>query len=189
MLGLAEDPEHAVLGMIDDLDDAAAVADAVVVFGFLDVQQHAIADAGGFTGPRLARGVNADFRRRSVRRFVPFVGGGDEVAVGIARGDVGDHGRGQGAGVVQLLAAFLDRAVVGQVAQHALEFGAHGVLEAEGAGDLAGAGFAFVSGNEGEDFSLGGKGRCSFGRFVQNRFSCAKKALMKENVMIERELR
>ncbi len=65
----AENPQHAVLGMIDDLDDAAAVADAVVVFGFLDVQQHAVADAGGFARPRLARGVNADLRRR--RRAPP----------------------------------------------------------------------------------------------------------------------
>ncbi len=149
--------------MVDDLDDAAAVADAVVRLGFLDVQQHAVADAGGLAGPRLARGVNADFRRRAVRLLVPFVGGGDEVAVGVARGDVGEHGRGQGAGVMQLLAAFLDRAVVAEFAQHALEFGAHGVLQAEGAGDFAGADFAGLLADEGENVSLGGKGGCSFG--------------------------
>ena len=56
------------------------------------------------------------FGARAVRLFVPFVGRGDEVAVGVACGDVGEHGRGQGAGVMQFLAVFLDRAVVGQIA-------------------------------------------------------------------------
>ena len=78
----------------------------------------------------------------------------------IARGDVGEDGGGQGAGVMQLLAARLDRAVVGEVAQHALELGAHGVLEAEGAGDLAGADLAGPLADEGENVSLGGKGGC-----------------------------
>ncbi len=159
--------------MIDDLDDAAAVADAVVFFGFLHMQQHAVADAGGLMGPRLARGVNADFRCGPVRLLVPFVGGGDEFAIAIARGHVGQHGGGQGAGVMQLFVPLLDRAFVGEFAQHALEFGAHGVLEAEGAGDLAGADFAGPLADEGENVSLGGEGGCSFGWFVQNRFSCA----------------
>ena len=48
--------QHALLGTIDDLDDAAAVADAGVFLGFLDPQQHAVADAGGFAG-RALRGV------------------------------------------------------------------------------------------------------------------------------------
>ncbi len=60
---LMENPQHARLGMVDDLDDAAAVADAVVFVGFLDVQQHAVAEAGGFAGPCFARNGNADFRR------------------------------------------------------------------------------------------------------------------------------
>ena len=164
--------------MIDDLDDAAAVTDAAVFLGFLHVQQHAVADAGGLMGPRFARGGNADFRRRAVRLLVPFVGGGEQFAVGIARGHVCQHGGGQGAGVVQLFVPLLDDTVDGQVAQHALELGAHGVLEAEGAGDLAGADFAGPLADEGENVSLGGEGGCSFGWFVQNRFSCAKTALL-----------
>ena len=99
-----------------------------------------------------------------------------QVAVGVARGDVGQDGGGQGAGVVQFLAALLDRAVVGQFAQQALELGAHGVLEAEGAGDLAGADLAGLLADEGENVSLGGEGGCSLGWFVQNRISCAKTA-------------
>ena len=102
----AENSQHALLGTVDDLDDAAAVADAVVFFGFLDMQQHAVADAGGLAGARLAHDGNADFRRRAVRLLVPFVGRGDEIAVAVARGDVGQHGGGQGAGVMQLLAPF-----------------------------------------------------------------------------------
>ena len=59
--------------MIDDLDDAAAMANSVVFFGFLDAEQHAVADAGGFAGPCLARHVDTDFRRGAVRFLVPFV--------------------------------------------------------------------------------------------------------------------
>ena len=50
MRRFAENPQYAVLGMIDDLDDAAAVADAGVFFSLLDLQQHAVADTGGFAG-------------------------------------------------------------------------------------------------------------------------------------------
>ena len=164
----AENAQHALLGMVDDLDDAAAVANAVVFFGFLDAQQHAVAEAGGFAGPRLARNVDADFRRRAVRLLVPFVGRGDEVAVGVARGHIGEHGGGQGARVMQLLVALFDCAFVGQFAQHALEFGAHGVFQAEGAGDFAGADFAGALADEGEKVSLGGKGRGVLCLSVQN---------------------
>ena len=64
----------------------------------------------------------------TVRVLVPLVGRGDQLAVAVARGDVGEHGRGQGPGVVQLAAALFDRALVGKVAQHALELGGRGVL-------------------------------------------------------------
>ena len=74
---------------------------------------------------------------------------------------------------MQFLAALLDRALVAEFAQHALEFGAHGVLEAEGTGNLAGADFAGPLADEGENVSLGGEGGSTFGLLVQNRFSCA----------------
>ncbi len=152
----AEDPQHAVFGPVDDLDDAAGVADAVVFVDFLDAQQHTVADAGGLAGAHLARRVNADFRRRAVRFLVPFVGRGDEIAVAIARGHVGEHGRGQGACVVQLLALLVDCAFVAEFAQHALELDAHGVLEAEGTGDFAGADFAGLFADESENVGFGG---------------------------------
>ena len=72
--------------------------------------------------------------------------------------DVGEHGRGQGAGVMQLLAVLFDRALVGEFAQHALQVGAQRVLQPEGAGDFAGADFAALIADEGEEFGLGGEG-------------------------------
>ena len=157
VLGLAENSQHAVLRMIDDLDDAAAVTNSIVLLGLLDAQQDAIAEAGGFAGPRFARHVDADFRRGPVRFLVPFVRGGDEIAVAVARGNVGQHGRGQGAGMVQLLAPLLDRSFVGKLAQQALEIGAQRVLQAEGAGDFTRADFAGLVSDEGENVGLGGK--------------------------------
>ena len=67
-----------------------------------------------------------------------------------------------------------DGDLIAKFTQHALEFGAHGILEAEGTGDFAGADFAGLFADEGENVSLGGEGGCSFGLFVQNRFSCAQ---------------
>ena len=66
--------------------------------------------------------------------------------------------RGQGARLVQLLAALLDRALIGEVAQHALQFGAIGILQTEGARDLARAGFAGMVLDEGEQLLAGGEG-------------------------------
>ncbi len=162
-----EDAEHALLRPVDDLDDAAGVEDAVVFLDFLDAQQYAVAEPGGFAGAHLARDVDADFRRRAVGFLVPFVGGRDQVAVAVARGDVGKHGGGQRSGVMEFLALLLDGAFVAEFAQHALEFGSHGILEAEGAGDFAGPDFAGLFADEGEEFGLGGEGGCLFSRFVQ----------------------
>ena len=77
---------------------------------------------------------------------------------GVALGDVGEHDGGQGAGVVQLLAPLLDFALVGKLAQHLLQRGAVGVLQPEGARDLAHAGLALVRADEGEDVVAGGRG-------------------------------
>src|SRR5262249_33127245 len=108
VLNLTENSKHAMLRMIDDPDDAATVTNSVFFLGFVDAQQHAIAKAGRFTRSGLARDVDADFRCRPVRVLVPLVWSGNEIAVAIARGDVREYGRGQGARVVQFLAAFFD---------------------------------------------------------------------------------
>ena len=120
-----------------------AMADRVALLAaLLDPQQGAVADAGDLARRRAARNPHADFRRGAVLGLVPFGRQRDQLAVGVARGDVGDHDLGQGPGMMQLLAAALDAAFVGELAQHVLERGAVGVLHAEGARDLARADLA-----------------------------------------------
>src|SRR5262249_49925152 len=87
VLDLAENSQHAMLRMIDDPDDAATVTNSVFFLGFVDAQQHTIAEPGSFTGPRLARHLDADFRWRPMRVLVPLVGSGNEIAIAVARGD------------------------------------------------------------------------------------------------------
>ena len=116
----------------------------------LDPQQRAVADAGDFAGPRAAQRGNADDRWRAVGLFVPFGRPRQQLAVAVAAGNVGEHDRRQGAGVMQPLSAPLDVALVGELAQHALERRAVGILGAEGARDLARADLAGVLADEGE---------------------------------------
>ena len=93
-----------------------------------------------------------------MRVLVPFGRRGDQFAVGVAAGDVGERDRRQRAGVMQLLALAFDAAFVGQFAQQALELDPAVVLQIEGAGDFAGADLAGLVADEGEDFFLGGEG-------------------------------
>ncbi len=130
----AENAEHAMLGAIDELDDAAA---GLLVAGSLDADQRAVADAGDFARPGAARRGDADDRRRAVRLFVPFGRPRQKFAVAVAAGDVGEHDGRQRAGVMQPLAPAVDLTFVGEFAQHAVERGAVGILGAEGARDLA----------------------------------------------------
>ena len=48
MWPLPENPQHAMFGMIDNFDDAAAMADAVLVFSLLNAEEYAVAEAGSF---------------------------------------------------------------------------------------------------------------------------------------------
>ena len=73
MRDFAENPQHAVLGVVDDLDDTAAVANFVIFFGFLNSEEDAVANTGSFSGPYLARQMNTDFWRGAMRFLVPFV--------------------------------------------------------------------------------------------------------------------
>src|SRR5262249_25167496 len=144
----AENAEHALPAAVDELDDAAAVAD-VLVAALFDPQQRAIADAGDLAWPRTARNVHANSGRWAVLGLVPFGRQRDQLAVAIARGDVREHDVGQAAGMMQPLAPALDDALIGKLAQHALERGAVGILEIERARDLAGADFARGFADEG----------------------------------------
>ena len=137
--------------------------------GLLDAQKNSVADAGGFTRPHFARHLYADFRGGPVGVLIPFVGSSDEVAVAVARRHIGEHGGGQDAGMMQLLAPLLDGAFVGELAQNALEVGAQGVFQAKGAGDFARADFARLVTDKGENVGLGGKGGRFLGWGFQNK--------------------
>src|SRR6185312_8580465 len=150
--------EHALLRPVDDADNTRTMT-YVLIHRLLNAQQHAVAEAGRGAAARVARHDDADLRRGAVRLLVPFVRRGNEVAVAVARRDVREHGRGQGAGMMQLLVASLDGASVGEIAQHALQVRAQRVLQAEGAGDFARADLARLLTDEGEDFGLVREGR------------------------------
>ena len=60
---------------------------------------------------------------------------------------------------MQFLAPALDDAVVGEFTQHALEGGTVGVLQPEGARDFAGADFAGLLADKGNDVVFGRKVR------------------------------
>jgi hypothetical protein len=89
--------------------------------------------------------------------LVPFGGGGDQLAVGVAAGDVGDQCRGERVRLGHRVAFFLDGAVVGELAQHALELDAIGVLQAELARNFAGPDLSGICLDEGDDGAPVGK--------------------------------
>jgi hypothetical protein len=60
--------------------------------------------------------------------------------------------------MVQLLAAMLDVAFIGKLAEHPLELGAVGVLHAEVAREFARADFTRLLADEGEDLGFAGAG-------------------------------
>src|SRR5262245_7017594 len=117
---LPENTQYAMLGMIDDLDDAAAVPDPVLFFRLINTEQNTVADAGGFAVTHFAWNMDADFGWRTVCVLIPFVGRGDEIAIAVASCHVGQNRGGQGARVMQFLPALLDGAFIGQFAQQAL---------------------------------------------------------------------
>jgi hypothetical protein len=118
--GSARNTRLALPRAVEHLDDAPAMADRFAFLaGLLGAREHAVADAGDFGWPRLARNWMR-MRGGFAMRLVPFGRHRDQLAVRVALGDVGQHDRGRAAGVVQLLAPPLDLAFVGRLAQHLL---------------------------------------------------------------------
>src|SRR5262249_32308317 len=157
----AENAEHARLGAIDDLDDPPAMPDGLVaISALLDPEERAIANACNLGRPRAARGQHTDPRRWAVRVLVPFGRDRDEFAVAIARLYVGENDLRQRSGLVELFPTPpLDVALFRKLLQHMLERPPVSILQAEGAGNLAGADFAGRSaGDEGEDILFGKPG-------------------------------
>ena len=130
----AENAERAMFGAVDQLDDAAG---EFIVAGMFDADQRAVADAAGLARLRPPRRYDMDHRRGAVRLLIPLGGARQKLAIAVAPGNVGQHDRRQRAGLVQALAPAIDVAVIGKLAQHAVERGAVGILGAEGFGDLA----------------------------------------------------
>ena len=123
--------------------------------GLLDPQQGAVADAGDLVRTAPARNAYANPRSRAVLHLVPFARQRDQLAVRISLRDIREHHGRQRSRVMQFLAATLDLALVRELAQHAPELGAVGILHAEGAGDFAGAYSSALRADEGEDVVLG----------------------------------
>ena len=109
----AKNAERAMLGAIDQLDDAAAWS-----------PRRLRARCGSARGRRRrrlrpagarARRDDADDGRRAMRLLVPFGRPRQKFAVAVAAGDVGEHDRRQGAGMMQPLAAAVDAGLRRQV--------------------------------------------------------------------------
>jgi hypothetical protein len=145
----AENTERALFGAVDKFYDASA---RFVACGPLDAKERAIADAGDFVGAGVARRMDADDRRRAVDLFIPLGRPRQELAVTVAAGDVGKNDWRQSAGVMQPFAPPIDAAFIGQIAQHALERGAIGILGAERARDFPDADLAAAFADEGDKF-------------------------------------
>ncbi len=141
-----------MLGLVEQLDDAAArMGDLVLVVRMLDPQEHAVADAAGDARMRPSRDRDVDFWRAAAL-LVPFGGHGDQFAVAVAAGDIGGQHRRQLACEMHgLAAAPPEHAVVGELAQQALQLDASGILQPERTRDLAGAGLAGLRTDERDD--------------------------------------
>ncbi len=171
----AENAEDARFVLRKDFDDAAGIS-RLVLLGIthgLDAQKRAIADARGrHAGTRLARYMNENFRGLAETRLVPFDRRGDEFAVAVTAGDVGERHRRQRSGFGKPLAARFDRALAFQFGEHFFQGDAIAAFDVEGARDLAFAdlrrGTAIdlpLSGDKGEDvFARGQRIMFSFGR-------------------------
>src|SRR5712671_5462949 len=167
-----------MLGAVDDLDDAALVQNAVLsIARSFGAHESPVADARHLALAGAARDMEANLGRLAVGFLVPFGRDGDQLAVSVAGGDVGEHNFGQCARMVQLLASFLDRTLIGEVAKHLLEGCAIRVLETEGAGDLSGADVAGFLADEGKHVLFGGERGVSAGLgiqiYVQEYFMCS----------------
>src|SRR6185437_3341293 len=146
-----------------------------LIVAALDAQQRAIADAGHRAGPGMARDVDTDFGSLALLDLVPFGGSGDQLAIGVAAGDVGEQRRRQRGGLDNLLAVLLDRVLIDKIAQDALELGAVGILQAELARDFLGSDLSGVSADESDD---GVPGRKAIVVFLLHLATCLSGALL-----------
>jgi hypothetical protein len=138
-----------MFGAVDKLYDASC---GFLPAGSLDAKERAIADAGNLVGAGAARRMNADDRGCAVDLFVPLGRPRQELAVAVTAGDVRKDDWRQSTGMMQPFAPPIDTAFIGQIAQHALERGAIGILGAERARNFPDADLAATFADEGDKF-------------------------------------
>ena len=134
----AIDGECARFQLVQDLDDPAGISGRfrASVGVELDPHQHPRANARGRGPVPLGAGAAHENARR-VPFAAPFHGLGDQFAVAVEFGDIGDNERGQAALDSQRLAAARDSAFGLQILDEELQFRFRLALHAEGAGDVA----------------------------------------------------
>src|SRR5271166_4967268 len=130
--------EIAARGTLLDGDGAARIGGLLAGGVRIELDPHEDARADGRRRSAVALRARAAYEnagRRSL--FAPFGGPGDELAVAVALGDVGDDDRGQAALDLERLAAAADRALGLQVLDDELELRLRFALHPEGARDVA----------------------------------------------------
>jgi hypothetical protein len=145
----AENAERAMFSAVDKFYDPCA---RFLSRGSLDAKERTVANARDLVGAGVARCTDVDDRRCAVDLFVPLGRAGQQFAIAVAAGDVGENDWRQSSGVMQPFAPVIDAAFIGQIAQHALERGAICILGAERARDFADADLAAAFADEGDKF-------------------------------------
>ena len=134
----AEDAEHPLRRARELLDGARLIGIVGIGAERGDAREHAVADAG--CRARIALALDHEDAGRGAMLLVPRGGAGDELAVLVARDDLDDGDRRQGAGPHQLAPRSSDQPVIGHAAQELLQSDAVAALDPEGARDLPLAG-------------------------------------------------
>src|SRR4029078_1398208 len=120
-----------------------------------DAGEHAIADPGRRTLLLLAFAQEDAWRKPMLLR--PGRGPGDKLAIDVALDDLDHRHRGQHAGTLELSPRARDEPVIGHIAQQCLQREPVIASDAEGARDLALAGWRGGALQELDDLLLGGK--------------------------------
>ena len=152
----AIDADHFRTVLADHLDDPAGIAARRLRIG-CDADQRPIAEAGR-RAVALAAGaghLDGDFRR--LAPALPLRRARDQVAIAVARDDVGENDGRQAAALAEPAAVAVERAVGLDLLQDRLETDLVGARDPEGFGDLAFADLSGRLGDEGEDLLAGGK--------------------------------
>ena len=146
--------------LVQELDEAALMANTGLV-DIAQAQERAVADSGRGSVTRLPPEGEANFRRLAVLGRIPLGGLGDELAVPVAAGDLGDDDLGQPSRDLKTAAASVDLAFFPEPPQQIVQFGFACGIQPEGAHDFAFRHAAAAFLNEGKQL-LADRGRGVF---------------------------